>query len=217
MFFDTETNGKPINYKAPMTMVDNWPRVIQLAWTLTDLNDKELSWGNHLIKPDGWTIPSEETHGKEAEFWIKHGFSNDKSIEAGVPIAEAANGFIADLQSCDVLVAHNITFDYNVLGAEMIRLGLRSDRVPARVCTMEASTNYCKIPYPGRKDTRTWVKQNWKWPKLEELYRKLFGKEFENAHAADGDVAALRVCFFELVRLKVISLENISATQRAIK
>jgi DNA polymerase-3 subunit epsilon len=217
MFFDTETNGKPANYKAPMTQVDNWPRVIQLAWSLTNLENTELTWGNYLIKPDGWEIPCEATHGKDAEFWIKHGFDTLKSLEFGVPIHDACYGFIADLQSCDVLVAHNMAFDYNVLGAEMVRLGLRSDRVPARICTMEQTTNFCKIPYAGRRDTRPWVKQSYKWPKLEELHRKLFGKDFDNAHDAGGDVSALRSCFFELVRRKVITLDQLTATQRNVK
>jgi|SRR5687767_5819193 len=217
MFFDTETNGKPINYKAPMSQVDNWPRVIQLAWSLTDVENKELSWGNYLIKPDGWEIPSEATHGKDAEFWLKHGYSTEKSLEVGVPIIEAASTFVADLQSCIVLVCHNMAFDYNVLGAELIRLGLRSDVVPARICTMEGSKDFCKIPMPHRKERRPWIKQEYKWPKLEELHRKLFGKDFDNAHDAGGDVAALRSCFFELVRQNIISIDNLEARQRAVQ
>jgi hypothetical protein len=32
LFFDTETTGLPKNYKAPVTDLNNWPRLVQLAW-----------------------------------------------------------------------------------------------------------------------------------------------------------------------------------------
>jgi DNA polymerase-3 subunit epsilon len=218
MFFDNETNGLPATKEknVPATRIDHWPRVIQLAWSLTDLENKELSWGNYLIKPEGWAIP-DGTDGKDASFWIKHGYNTAKSLAEGVPIADAVGTFNADLQSADVLVSHNMEFDHKVLGAEFIRLGVRSERVPFRICTKEASTNYCKIPHAWRKEKRPWMIKDFKWPTMAELHMKLFGKPFDNAHDAGGDVAALRVCFFELVRLKVISLENIAATQRQLK
>lgn len=38
LFFDTETTGVPKNYNGQMTDLDNWPRVIQLAWALFNDN-----------------------------------------------------------------------------------------------------------------------------------------------------------------------------------
>lgn len=35
LFFDCETTGVPKNYQASYEDVDNWPRVISLAWILT--------------------------------------------------------------------------------------------------------------------------------------------------------------------------------------
>ncbi len=32
VFFDTETTGLPLNWKAPVTELENWPRLIQLAY-----------------------------------------------------------------------------------------------------------------------------------------------------------------------------------------
>lgn len=197
--FDTETNGKPRDYKAPMSRVDNWPRVTQLAWKVYDLSGGELSWGNYLIKPDGWEIPKEE-------FFIKHGFSTEKSLAEGVPIVEALHSFVGDLQSVEWLFAHNMAFDYNVLGAEMIRAGITSERRPQRICTMERTIEFCKIPFAGRRDNRSWMAQQYKWPKLEELYWRLFGKNFDGAHSAHGDVDATAQCVFELIKLGHISL-----------
>ncbi len=36
LFIDTETTGLPRNYRAPVTDLNNWPRMIQIAWILSD-------------------------------------------------------------------------------------------------------------------------------------------------------------------------------------
>ena len=35
-FFDTETTGLPRDWNAPLRDLDNWPRLVQLAWLLCD-------------------------------------------------------------------------------------------------------------------------------------------------------------------------------------
>jgi DNA polymerase III epsilon subunit-like protein len=122
--FDTETTGTPKNYKAPVSDLQNWPRVIQLAWEIASVETEEvLKERRDLIKPDGWTIPVEE-------FWIKHGYSTEKNEAEGLPLLQIAQEFIDDIKTFDVqvVVAHNIEFDIKVLGAEMLRLGVRADR-----------------------------------------------------------------------------------------
>ena len=42
LFFDTETTGLPKNWKAPVTDIDNWPRMIQIGWLLSDENGKRI-------------------------------------------------------------------------------------------------------------------------------------------------------------------------------
>ena len=69
LFFDTETTGLPANWKAPVTDVDNWPRVTQLAWQVYDEDGKLIRERCELIKPDGWVIPDEE-------FFIENNMSN---------------------------------------------------------------------------------------------------------------------------------------------
>ncbi len=56
---------------------------------------------------------------------------------------------------------------------------------------MEVGKDFCEIPggYYGYKP-----------PKLQELYQKLFGTTFDNAHDAMADVKATKKCFFELIR-----------------
>jgi DNA polymerase III epsilon subunit-like protein len=197
LFFDTETTGKPRNYKAPMHDLDNWPRVIQLAWLLVDQNNLERSTWKYLIKPDGWEIPKEP-------FWLEHGYDTDKSLAEGVPLRDALDSFLLDLNEAEHLVAHNMAFDYPVLGSELIRAGLRGKKLN-RICTMDASVQFCQIPFPGRRSYPGAKAQGYKWPKLEELHRKLFNEDFDGAHDALVDVQAMRRCFFELVKRGVIT------------
>lgn len=199
LFFDTETNGLPLNWKAPMHELDNWPRVIQLAWQVVNANNVDQGEWKYLILPDGWEIPKEP-------FWLEHGYDTDKSRADGVPIKGALEAFMVAVSECEYLVSHNMDFDYNVLGAELLRAGVRGKKL-ARICTKEASTNFCKIPFEGRRQYPG-ARQSWKWPKLEELHRKLFGTDFEGAHDAMADVRALRACFFELVRLGIVKPDN---------
>jgi DNA polymerase-3 subunit alpha len=96
-----------------------------------------------------------------------------------------------------VFVGHNIEFDINVMQSELSRLNYAEKFFPSnRICTMRSSTNYCKLPSnkPGY----------YKWPNLGELYMKLFGKSFDNAHHAHDDVKATAECFFRLIELNVV-------------
>lgn len=190
LFVDVETNGLPLDYKASYTDVDNWPRVISLAWILSDHEGAVISKEHHLIKPDGWMVPTEE-------FWVENGFTQEKSEAEGVPILDVLTKLAIDKAQADILVAHNLNFDHRIIWAEFIRNGLTPRSGLHKICTMMKSTNVCKIP----------AKRGYKWPKLEELYRFLFHKEIENAHDAAADVQACMECFFALVGHGVISLE----------
>lgn len=203
-FFDTETTGKPRNYKGAMSDVDNWPRVIQLAWLLTDADGNHLNQKEYLIKPDGWVIPVEP-------FWIEHNFNTEQNEAAGIPLPDVLAEFTADLERSEYLIAHNMEFDKNVLGAEMIRYQVKAKKL-AKICTMNSAINFCKIPFPGQREWYGKVTKNYKWPKLDELHVKLFGHSMEGGHQAGEDVTALKKCFFELVRLGVISLPAIETT-----
>jgi DNA polymerase III epsilon subunit-like protein len=207
MIFDTETDGRPPKKKrgeaAPtMQQTELWPRVIEVAWSLCTPEGKRVKVQNFLISPDGWTIPAEG-------FWLEHGFSMEQSLKEGVPIKWVAEFFLEDLEKSRFLVAHNIVFDYNVMGAEFLRLGLRSQNRPFRLCTMELSRDYLKLPFPNQKRPYRFQK-NWHPPRLEQLYEELFKQPFDGKHRAAGDRDATEKCFFELVRRGVIKLPNLS-------
>lgn len=200
LFFDCETNGLPIDYKASYEDVNNWPRVISLAWLLADLQGNVLDQKYHLIKPDGWQMPTEE-------FWVNNGYTQERSLAEGIPILEVLPAFKEAKESSNLLVAHNINFDHRIVWAEFIRAGIPPRSGMTKICTMAKSTSYCKIPQTKGK--------GFKWPKLEELHQVLFGKSFDGAHDALADVTACKNCFFELVKRGVITIPD-AATEKVL-
>jgi DNA polymerase III epsilon subunit-like protein len=51
LIFDTETTGLPINWKAPVSDLNNWPRLVQIAWMQCDNSGKILSSSDYIVKP----------------------------------------------------------------------------------------------------------------------------------------------------------------------
>lgn len=191
IFFDTETNGLPINYNAKVTDVQNWPRIIQLGYIVTDLQGNTLKEFKSLIKPDGWVVPN-------LEFWKNNGYSQEQNEKEGISIKEALSEFINDINESVLLVANNLNFDHKIVGAEMIRLNLRAAQKP-KFCTMENTVDLVQLP--GKFEGK------FKWPKLEELHNYLFGEKFDGAHDAMNDVKATARCFFELNKRSLLPNE----------
>lgn len=57
LFFDTETTGLPKRWNAPVTDLENWPRLVQLAWIMYDDRGNMLESRDVIVKPEGFTIP----------------------------------------------------------------------------------------------------------------------------------------------------------------
>ena len=187
LFFDTETTGVPRNYKAPSSDIQNWPRLVQLAWILTDDKENKIHSGNLIVRPDGFDIPTDVAK--------VHGITTEVAMREGIPLSEAIDQFVEDLNTAKYIVGHNIAFDKKIVGAEMIRLGMKDIMDSKKsYCTMQSSIEFCKIP----------GKYGYKYPKLQELYKKLFGTEFDNAHNAMSDIEATEKCFWELKKRELI-------------
>jgi DNA polymerase III subunit epsilon len=187
LFFDTETTGLPAVYGAPAHHLDNWPRLVQLAWILTDDEGNELSSAEYIVKPDGFKIPWRAA-------WV-HGITTRTALKRGVSLVQALDAFTEGIQKADVLIAHNMAFDEKIVGAEFLRTGRPNHLEPKRRrCTMKWSARYCGIMGP----------RGYKWPNLQELHRKLFKKRFGDAHHALADVRACARCYFELRRLQIM-------------
>ena len=187
LFFDTETTGLPRSWKAPVTDLNNWPRMIQIAWILCNEDGDRIESADFIIKPENFIIPQEATN--------VHGISTEKALAEGENLEKVLNIFNELVNKANYIVAHNISFDEKIIGAEFLRKGIKGqfDKKP-KLCTMHASTKYCKLP--GR--------YGYKWPKLSELHIKLFGEDFEDAHDASVDIDATVRCFWEMREKELI-------------
>ncbi len=186
LFFDTETTGLPRDHTAPPSDTANWPRMVQLAWIVSDYSGNVQKRRSVIIKPVGFTIPADASR--------LHGITTDRALREGAELSSTLSDFYADLAAASHYVGHNVDFDIHVVAAELCRMN-RSysefDRTP-HTCTMMCSVDFCKL-LPLRYG-------EYKWPKLQELYSKLFGRVFDDAHDAAADITATKECYFEMVR-----------------
>lgn len=182
LVFDTECNGLPVTHAARYTELSNWPRITQLAWGV--YND----WGEWImgecaiIRPDGWTVPT-------TAFFVENNMSTERCEAEGKPFRQVMDRFLNAWGKCDVVVAHNLSFDKPVLMAEMVRYDLKFPKKLDEYCTKLGSEPVCKIPG---------FKGKYKWPTLTEAHEFLLGTGFDGAHDALADVQACARVYFAL-------------------
>ena len=187
LFCETETTGLPKNWKASTSNLENWPRLVQLAWRIYDENGNFIEADNVIIKPKSYIIPLESS--------AIHGITHERAILEGKKIATVLKKFKKQLNRVDLIVAHNMSFDKKVVGSEFLR---HSNKNPLKkidkYCTMERSTNICKIP----------GNFGFKWPRLDELHMFLFKEEIEESHNAAIDIQFTSKCYWEMINRKLI-------------
>ena len=180
LFFDTETTG----------LNRNTSHLVQIAWILIDEDGNEESRRNHIIRPDGFIIPhaASEIHGITTTHANKYGEPLEDVLEEFTDVAELAT----------ILIAHNIDYDIAILKNDFNYVDLEFPlHGKTKICTMKLSTAWCRLP---KMNNGT----GFKYPRLEELHYRLFGKGFANAHDAMADVEACMRCYFGLVEHGVI-------------
>ncbi len=171
--FDLETTGLPsvrnTNYKN-LEAYDS-ARIVSVAWRLlnTETND-ELNNEYYIIKPDNFSIPEESTK--------IHGITSEQALCEGVSLYSVIDKMRIDINKCDVIVAHNIMFDINVLRSELYRMkryNLISMTFQKRIfCTMIQSIKKGIVK---------------KFSTLTKIYSLLFcDEDVCNAHNAYYDV-----------------------------
>jgi DNA polymerase III epsilon subunit-like protein len=190
LFFDTETTGLPQFYNAPITQVNNWPRLVQLAF-IEYYEDGTLAANhNYIIKPEGFSIPRDAT--------LIHRITNEQAQTEGRDLTQVLDIFVNAITESSILIAHNFDFDRNIVGAEFVRKEFDTKPILTKrsFCTMKNKdiVNFCRIS----------GKNGYKWPKLEELHYKLFNQKFSDAHDASIDISATAKCFWELLGRGII-------------
>lgn len=188
--YDTETTGF-INKKDPN--LDAQPYVIQFAGILGELNDgkyTEIARKDILIKPP-ISIP----------YWasqVHHLYDID--VQDKEPMEHQIDEIMDFMNQAEVLIGHNIEYDEDMMKLELRRYEKLHLYNPTQVlCSMKSTVDFCALQ--GK-----W--ERFKYPKLGELYKKLFGEYFIGAHDAMVDVEATLKCFLELEKKWVMKLEE---------
>ena len=203
LIFDTETTGLPLLKNAPLTNFDNWPRMVQIAWQLHDELGNFVEAQNHIVRPDGFEIPINAK--------MVHGISTEYALEHGEPLTDILNMFLEACKKTKYLVGHNINFDLSIVGCEFLRDRGENPLPNWKVvdtCT-EKTANYCQ--FPGGSHGK------FKFPKLIDFHKLLFGEDFSSAHNACADVEATARVFLECVRLGVLDNQDIPEGEEFFK
>jgi DNA polymerase-3 subunit epsilon len=168
--FDTETDGL-INTLA--VRLERQPEILSLYTQMVDLDNGTLGdVGNYLFKPSK-PIPEDMTK--------IHGITNEM-VKDAPPFRKLAPLIKQELSRPEMCIAHHATFDRDMINIEMQRAGIVMDW-PRLICTVEQTI---------------WL-QSYRLS-LTNLYKELFGLDFEEKHSASGDVTALTKCCIELRR-----------------
>ncbi|MDD2745232.1 MAG: 3'-5' exonuclease [Candidatus Gracilibacteria bacterium] len=188
--FDTETTG----FSSKDRPLSEQPYIVQIAGILGEASKEhgfvEIERINLMVRPR-ISIPFGASQ-------VHHIY--DADVENAPYIEEVISQVLKFLNTSDVVVGHNIEFDEQIIRDELARIGRNGDYQPMKsICTMKSSTDFCKLPGRGF---------SFKSPRLNELYKTLFGEYFEGAHDAMFDVEATAKAFGELLKLGVITLEE---------
>jgi DNA polymerase-3 subunit alpha len=183
IIFDTETTGLPACKQYgffPLynnTKAYENARVVQVSYILTDKSYRKLEESDTIIKMDNFRINNSKFHGITEEI----------SMSKGVPFEQFAKQFSNSLDCCHTLIAHNLSFDFNVLCAELYRYNL-TDIIAKmeskrQICTMKYYKNMVRATFKNSTDIKD--------PNLKELYYYATGEEMENHHNSMYDTLNL--------------------------
>lgn len=234
LVFDFETTGLPKeswkNYEIVKTYdtrkgifmepsnETDFPYAVQLCYILYDnVLNKEKIFNEIIRLPDGVGITPESESIHKISLEITQGKNRKvKNIRTGkyrkqfhLTIEEVLKRFMKDFRKADIIVAHNIQFDKNMLLVEMDRLRKRPEKKynifqeyiqeiyhsDKEFCTARNGANICKILAVNK-----FGKEYYKIPKLSVLYQYLFGKfpNDEKLHNALYDVVICLACFYKI-------------------
>lgn len=186
LYFDTETTGVIKRGQTLPRDVQNFPKITQLAWALSNENGRILESRVAFIKPDGWTVPTDK-------FFVDHGMSTEICEKYGNRLDVELFLFFGAMDKSDIVVAHNIEFDAKVLMANIMtcKSKYRSEwqkkfKEKPKYDTMKPLINFVGAKHKNGNPG--------KYPTLQELYIKLFNSGFDGGHDAMVDVKALMEC-----------------------
>jgi DNA polymerase III epsilon subunit-like protein len=216
IIFDTETTGlipKKKTNNLEDTDISNFPYITQLSYILYDLEKNEIigSYNTYIRIPDHIPVSDKITEIT--------GITKEICQLKGIPIEDAIADFYNDYMKCGKIIAHNYTFDRDMILLEIFRnrnilqnyypnisLMFNPDFMEAHhkyyECTMKLGTNICKLQNKNspQNQNSSFVNKfnNYKWPKLEELHFHLFGSIPANLHNSLMDTLVCLRCYLKI-------------------
>ena len=122
LIFDTETTGLPKrkSYQEyhDFTDFDKYKsaRIVSIAWSFWNGNN-QLGNGYFVVKPSGFKIDNTCISTKI------HGITQEIAEKDGKDLQWVLTQFINAVKTIDVIVGHNLSFDKNIVLAELSNLG----------------------------------------------------------------------------------------------
>lgn len=182
---DIETDGLPHTNGAQV----EFPNVIQIAWTLIDKKGNLLKKECELINFIGI---------KHTDAFSVNNIDINLVKKIGKEPTEVFKKFISDVKTSSFVVAHNADFDIPIIKNQLTKYSLQDPFKNKRIiCTMKESVHYCNIIS---------INNELKFPRLIDLYEKLFNYKIEQRHNAESDALLTTKCYKELVNIGVIKI-----------
>lgn len=199
LVFDVETSGLIPKNKEGVKLED-MPHILQLSFVVFDT--------------DGWkVVKSGDTYINVSQKVVISSKITELTgitramCDKGIPIQTALREFGKEYMTCDIIVAHNINFDRQMIQIEMERNNeyleptyrsmfdreFEKQNNKFNYCTMYGSKNVCKIEITNAKGEKYY-----KCPKLVELYEHLFHMVPGNLHNSIVDTYVCLRCFVKL-------------------
>ena len=217
LVFDSETTGLSKTQIISPSTIHLWPHVVQFSYIVFDTeSNKIVKIKDSIIKvPDGFIITEENAK--------IHGITTEISLAKGVDLLPVLEEFFADFDSADHIVGHNVSFDINMIKAELQRLIMNSSDEKLQeyltkintstkfYCTMQETIELCAIELKDK-----YGRSYKKFPKLVELYQKMFGVTPKNLHNSLNDVIVCLRCFIKL-KYEIDIVERSEEVKQMIK
>ena len=199
LIFDVETTGLLPRKKEANT---EYPYITQLSFAIYDIDKRQLvsTYNTYICVPE--TVEITENITKLT------GVTRMLLNACGISIITALQMFYKAYSMCDVIVAHNLDFDKEMIQIEtkrnfsdfedicqgmsimdMFNITELSIKKKELLCTMKTSVDICNIK---KQNSRGSYK---KFPNLCELYETLFHTKPENLHNSMIDVLVCLKCY----------------------
>ena len=162
-------------------------RVVQVGWCCGRFGGGQPTVKQRLVKPDGFAIDPAAT--------AKHGISHARALAEGCQLADVMAEFLHDLTNASKeggrLVAHNLTFDGELVSLEMQRCGMDEGRETLHrllregVCTMSPAICHWVREMTGEQNVPFYARMG-----LKQLVQALLPsrrKMLERHHEAGND------------------------------